>query len=88
MHDAHAVGVGQRFGDICAKRGAVVRIDAMLARQSRAECLTGHERHHVVQTSVRFTGIKQSDDAGMHEFRHERDLALETFRADTGGQIG
>ena len=88
MHDPHAVRVRERLGDVSAERGAVGRRDALLTYETRAKRFPGDQRHDVEQAATDFAGVEQRHDAGMHQLRHQSDLALEAFRAQGVGQVG
>ena len=88
VDDALGVGMLQRVGDFTRDAQRVGNRQLSLAFEALAERLAAHERHHVVQQGVGFTGIEQRQDVRMLQPRRGADLGEEAFATEGRTKIG
>ncbi len=87
MHDAAAVRVGERIGDLAQQPQPLVDRQLAVARQPGAQRASLDVRHHVVQQRAGGAGVEQAQDVGMLQARRDLDLAGEAFGAQRGGDL-
>jgi serine/threonine protein kinase len=88
MDNVQAVRVGERLRDIGAEGRCIWCAHVPLPRQAGAQSLAGHERHHIIEATVGGAGVEKRDDAGVNQFRHERDFALKALGLDGAREVG
>jgi len=65
-----------------------VERELSLAVETRAERLTGDERHDVIQLAIRLTRIVDRKDMRMAQMRREIYLTPESLRAESEANVG
>ena len=89
VHDAARVGICERARDLSQRANGLDDRKFALSHQARAERLPFDERHGVVRkTFRRRAGAEQRNDVWMLQLGGERDLALESLRAEMPRQPG
>jgi hypothetical protein len=81
------MGIVQSARDITENAYAFRYREAFLFRYSSAQGLTFNEGHREIRKSFCIAGCEKRDDVRLLELRSELDLALESIRADAGGEL-
>ena len=88
VNDVLPMRVVECTGYFTRNTGRLGNRQLAFAVKSRAQCLAGHERHHVVQQSVRDTAVEQRENVRMLQARRGANFAQEPFAAERGTEIG
>ena len=82
------VRVTQRVGHLTGNANGRIDGQLPLAVEARAQRFTGHQRHHVVQQRIRFTGIEQRQDMRVLQLGSRAHFAEEAFAAERHPEVG
>jgi len=82
VNDAFCVSRGERAGDFPNERRDGFNRHGSISLETLAERFAIHERHHVIQQSVRFSRIVEREDVRMTEPRADGDFVLEPLDAN------
>ena len=66
----------------------VLEREPLLAHEALPQRFAAHIRHHIIEGSVRLTGVDERQDMRMGEPRGNRDLAQKPLGADRGRDLG
>ncbi len=81
MHNAQAVGVGQRARHLGGDLHRVVHRQRTLTREPLCQVFTRHVRHDIVQQALGLAGIVDGQDVGMGQAGGDLDLSKEPVLA-------
>src|SRR3989441_3451755 len=87
MDHAVAVGVVERARNLAGNPHGVLDRELLLMVEPVAQRLPFHKRHDVVEQSVGFSRVDETEDVGVLEMRSDLDLFQEPIGADDGRQL-
>jgi hypothetical protein len=87
MDHAVAVGVVERARHLTGNPHGVPDRELLLMVEPVAQRLPFHKRHDVVEQSVGFSRVDETEDVGVLEMRGDLDLFQEPIGADDSGQL-